>query len=152
MCTKDMSATVCSEYLCITGLVRIFLACAFFILPLTAAASELSCDVKENERIFSLSTEFGSFEFRVSTDFTRVTCLAVHVEQFQCGGITLTGDIQAQSRDIWPIVNNQFETDINLGIYRVIICGVFYNAYGTVCGTWKVHSTDTTCSGVWKYP
>ncbi|HHO75265.1 MAG TPA: hypothetical protein ENN05_02415 [Deltaproteobacteria bacterium] len=74
----------------------------------------------------------------------------MRLEGYRCGGITITGDIHAESRDVWPVVHNRFEIDTNLGIYQVVICGVVDDARREICGSWQIHSAGTICSGEWK--
>lgn len=105
-----------------------------------------------NDRLltWSAETEFGGFDITLSPDLTYITYLSVRLEQYRCGGLTVTGDINAESRDIWPIVDDMFEIDTNLGVYRIIICGVFDHACMHVHGTWQILFAGTTCSGDWK--
>jgi len=130
--------------------VLIMLSVMSFALSSHALAEPLS----GKERSFSwvADTEFGGFEITVNHDFTRVITLSLWLQQHLCGGITVSGDIQAESRNIWPIVHNRFRTDTNLGIYRIIICGVFDDAHTQSSGTWEIRSGETTCSGEWKCP
>jgi hypothetical protein len=128
-----------------------------FLIILTVVFSALSSPVsaeslsdKEGSVAWVVETEFGGFEITVSHDFTRVTTLSLWLEKHLCGGITVSGDIHAESRNIWPIVTNQFQTDTNLGIYRIIICGVFDDARSQLWGTWQIRSAGKTCTGEWK--
>ena len=95
-------------------------------------------------------TEFGGFDITLSPDLSHITYISLRLERYRCGGLTITGDINAESRDIWPIVDNTFEIDTNLGVYRIIICGVFDDAGMQVYGAWQIHFAGKTCSGDWQ--
>jgi hypothetical protein len=123
-----------------------------FMMPSSIASdnSGMNSSNKNMHSVWKAVTEFGGFDLEISPDFSRVMYLGLHLEKFECGGITITGDINAESRNIWPIVNNQFDINTNLGIYQIIICGVFDVSRKRLCGTWEIHSGGTTCSGMWE--
>lgn len=130
----------------------IFLDMCVFQVPL-CIASDNSPNTSPNmdtPSVWKADTEFGGFDLEISPDFSRVMYLSLHLEKFECGSITITGDINAESRNIWPILNNRFDINTNLGIYQIIICGVFDTSRKRLCGTWEIHSAGTTCSGMWE--
>ena len=139
------SLCVCGRY----GLPVLFVLTAVFS-ALSSLDSAESLPDRGSSDAWVVETEFGGFEITFSHDFTQVIKLSLWLEQHLCGGITVSGDIQAESRNIWPIVNNQFQTDTNLGIYRISICGVFDDARSQLCGTWQIRSAGKTCAGEWK--
>jgi len=123
----------------------------FMPVSLLSAAATVPADSSELSRV-SVSSEFGGFDLEISPNFRQITLFSVRLEEYRCGGITVTGQINAQGMDIWPVVNNQFNVDVSLGIYKIIISGVINSDRTGVCGTWVIEATGTTCSGTWEFP
>ena len=134
--------------------VTLILCMFIFTLESSAEFPDLENPSSGRDIITSLSinTEFGGFNLEISPDFSRISLISARLENFKCGGITVTGDITAQSIDFWPIVNNQFEADTNLGIYKISISGVFNSDRTKICGTWAIYAVGNTCSGTWESP
>jgi len=126
-------------------------ACFFFASSSLQGSAGFLSD-EERSVMWAVETEFGGFEIIVSPDLNRVIYLSLRLEDYQCGGITVSGDIHAESRNIWPIVNNQFEADTNLGIYQIIISGGFNGDRTKISGEWEIHAAGTACSGTWESP
>lgn len=133
----------------------ILILCVFMLTSMSSAASlepEVSSSNQDTISLLSVNTEFGGFDLEISQDFSHITFIAARLENYRCGGITVTGLIKAQSMDIWPIVNNQFDVDTSLGIYKIFISGVFNGDRTRICGTWEIYAAGTTCSGTWESP
>ncbi len=122
--------------------------CVFLCSVFTLGSAQ-SLPANDRSFVWKTETEFGGFDFTLGQDLTHISHLSVRLERYSCGGLTVTGDINVESRDIWPIVDDRFEIDTNLGVYRIIICGIFDNAHLHVHGTWEILFAGTTCSGNW---
>ena len=120
------------------------------LCSVSTLGSAQSLPANDRSVAWKTETEFGGFDFTLSPDLTHISHLSVRLEQYSCGGLTVTGDINSESRDIWPIVDDRFEIDTNLGVYRIIIYGVFDKARLHVHGTWQILFAGTTCSGNWR--
>ncbi len=130
-------------------------ACLFLSASLLSAAPvepEIPLPAGDDIFLVSVNAEFGGFDLEISPDFSHITRVCARLEDYRCGGITVTGQIKAQSMDLWPIVNNRFDVDISIGIYKIVISGVIDGDRTGVCGTWVIQAAGTTCCGTWKYP
>jgi hypothetical protein len=108
-------------------------------MPLEAAAAA-----------WSVRTEFGGFDISLDPGLTQIACLTVHLDGYSCGGVSVKGHIQADSRNMWPIAGNRFRACTSLGIYEIVITGTIDGDGKSACGTWSVGAAGTTCSGAWK--
>jgi len=134
----------------------VILTLCVFVFALELYAVSFDQDISSTSpgiiSVPDVSTDFGGFKLEMNPDFSRITCLCAQLEDYQCGGITVTGRITAQSRGLWPIINDQFEADINLGIYKLVISGVFNNDHTKIFGKWDIYAAGSMCSGTWESP
>lgn len=99
---------------------------------------------------WSVKTEFGGFDITLSPDAAQVSGLAVRLAGFSCGPVCVTGSMEAESRDMWPIENNCFHARTNIGIYDLVLTGTIDKTGKSACGTWSINAAGTICTGSWE--
>jgi len=99
---------------------------------------------------WSVRTEFGGFDFLPDPGFTQIAGLAVRFAGYTCGGVSVAGSIQADSRNMWPIEDNRFQARTNLGIYEIVLSGTIDRDGKSAHGTWSINAAGTICSGSWN--
>ena len=99
---------------------------------------------------WSVRTEFGGFDISFDPGLTQVACLTVRLDGYSCGGVSVKGHIQADSRNMWPIEDNRFRACTSLGIYEIVLTGTIGGDGKSAHGTWSIGAAGTTCSGAWK--
>jgi hypothetical protein len=101
---------------------------------------------------WNADTDFGRFSFTVDPDGTKVTTAVVHVQDFTCGGTTLSAEPQELSQ--WDITSGEFAGKVNLGetdeILDITFDGTYDGATKTFSDTWEEDAHGTHCSGEWQ--
>jgi hypothetical protein len=127
----------------------ILLAVVFLIsdaIPLTAQPSSTSAFAHSGE--WSAEVDFGEFTLAVNHETTGITQTVFNFSQFKCGGATISsGQVLVES--FWPIKDDQFTVDVNLGLYKIVIHGRIDEMSSHVTGDWEIRSIGAVCSGPW---
>ena len=127
------------------------LAVLMFVLNIGSPA--LAEEVKPGQQGIvnhSAKTVFGSFSFSLDPEKSEVSQLLIHMDSFTCGGITVSADVKADSKGLWPVKDNTFTIDSKLSFYRFIIKGFLSPDTNKVSGTWEIKTWGSVCSGEWE--
>jgi hypothetical protein len=139
-----------TEYLTTISFIKVLILSCVCSLAFESARAEDELSVQPAPAAWSVQTEFGGFDISPDPDFTQIAGLTVRLAGYSCGGTCVTGNIQADSRDMWPIENNRFQVRTSLGIYEIVLSGIIDKAGKSACGTWSIKAAGTVCSGSWK--
>ena len=102
---------------------------------------------------WSAKTDFGRLAFTVAPDGQNVTTVVVGIENYTCGGTTLTTEMQILNS--WSIDAGAFGDTIDLNpghIEDLAISGSYDAAAKKFSGTWEDDEYGTHCSGTWETP
>lgn len=101
---------------------------------------------------WNADTDFGHFSFTVDPDGTKVTTAVVEMSGYSCGGTTLSTETQNLSQ--WPISDNEFSGEVNLGSSDETLYLTFDGSYDaaskTFSGSWEEDTGGESCSGEWE--
>jgi hypothetical protein len=119
------------------------------ILP-TPSTSNVSTGSSPMSGDWNAETKFGRFAFTVDPNGEMVKTAVIKINNFTCGGTTLTTELQVLNP--WPISASEFsgsanlESGENLDIY---LDGSYDAASKTFAGTWEEDAHRTHCTGDW---
>ena len=95
------------------------------------------------------STDFGEFKLTVNPEATGISRIVFNFSDFKCGGAAISsGQVSVES--LWPITNDEFTVDVNLGLYKIVIRGRIVEAGSCAAGDWEINSIGAICKGTWK--
>ena len=99
---------------------------------------------------WNADTDFGSFAFTVAPDGTRVTTAVIKLQGFNCGGSTVSSQVQSLSS--WSIEGGGFSGDVSLESgeeFDISFDGAYDESSKTFSGTWEEDAYGTLCDGDW---
>ena len=103
-------------------------------------------------------TDFGRITFRVSPDGSALERLYIQMDNWTCGGVTLTTGIQAYTDPPARVTDSAFSMSVNLSSsasehYNGIeVSGQYDQAAHKFTGEWAQDSISATCTGTWETP
>jgi len=99
---------------------------------------------------WNVKAEFGRFAFTVDPEGRNVTTAVFAINNWTCGGTTLSTSLQSLSQ--WPISDGQFGGNVNLNgnFHTMTVIGNYDQTQKTFTGTWEEDAHGTVCSGEWK--
>lgn len=139
-----------TEYRIPVSIVKLIILSCMCTLAAASARAEDGLPAQAAVPAWSVRTEFGGFDISLDPGFSHVASLAVHLAGYSCGGVSVAGDIRADSRNAWPITDDRFQARTSLGIYEVVLSGTIDEARKSATGTWSIRAAGTACSGAWK--
>ena len=91
---------------------------------------------------WSAPTDFGKIAFTVAPDGSIVSVMAVQMNNWTCGGDTLTTSTQVSADPPWTVSNGQFSAHANLGSSStdpndLYVDGTYNKAANKFSGTWE---------------
>ncbi len=105
---------------------------------------------------WSALTVFGWISFTISPDGGTLVSVYVEMNNWTCGGVTLTTGILGYSDPPSSLEDGSFSTSVNLsseprGHYNEIgVSGEYDSAANLFKGEWQQDSINAICSGVWQ--
>lgn len=93
----------------------------------------------------------GEAVFHIARDGSHINSIDLRLSGWQCGGTTLSTNMEVRSPD-WTIDGNQFSATIDLNpphVEELTFEGSFDQANQTWSGTWDGDEYGTHCSGDW---
>jgi hypothetical protein len=135
----------------ILGVAQVILLAVVFLIPyaipLTAQALSTSASADSGE--WSAEVDFGEFNLTVNPEATGISRIVFNFSDFKCGGAAISsGQVSVES--FWPIKDDQFTVDVNLGVYKIVIHGRIEEAGSCAAGEWEINSIGAICKGAWK--
>ena len=100
---------------------------------------------------WNAEAQFGRFAFTVDPNGEMVKTAVITIDNFTCGGTTLT--TQTQALDSWIISGGEFSADVDLGESDETLYMTFAGSYDasskTFSGSWDEDANGTHCTGDW---
>lgn len=117
----------------------------------TCTITVTAAPVKAGE--WTATSDFGSFDFIVSSGSNYITKITYKFASWSCGGVTISGTIIISKSPGWPISNRSFEIENYLDPNRkmqLTIKGTFSDSGVQASGSWEAKIYGSTCSGSWQ--
>ncbi|MBI3175081.1 MAG: hypothetical protein HYZ25_15245 [Chloroflexi bacterium] len=103
-------------------------------------------------------TDFGKITFRIGPDGSTLDLLYVEMNNWTCGGVTLTTGIQTYTDPPTRVTDGAFSTYVNLSssasehYNEIEVSGQYDEAADKFTGEWVQDSISATCTGTWETP
>lgn len=143
-----MSARRYSNICCL--ILQVCIVAGICFCTVLSARADDPLKEKKTSKGWSIKTEFGRIGFCINPESTQVSDLMVNIEGYECGKICIKGDMQVSNRGMWPVVDNCFKAQTNLGIYKIVFSGMLDRNGEYASGVWEIHSLGDVCSGSWN--
>jgi hypothetical protein len=105
---------------------------------------------------WSALTDFGKIAFTISPDGGTLVSLYVDMNNWTCGGVTLTTGILAYTDPPSSVDDGSFSMLVNLSseagrhYNEIDVSGRYDSAANQFTGEWVQDSISATCSGTWQ--
>ncbi|MEW6406982.1 MAG: hypothetical protein AB1649_34830 [Chloroflexota bacterium] len=100
-------------------------------------------------------TDFEKIAFRITPDGTILESVYVEMNNWTCGGVTLTTGVESWGDPPSTVENGSFGMSVGLDdagdhYHDIFVSGHYDEASNKFTGTWDEQSFDTTCTGTWE--
>jgi hypothetical protein len=100
-------------------------------------------------------TDFGKITFRISPDGTILQSLYVEMNNWTCGGVTLTTGVNAFTDPPSTVEDGAFSMGVSLNnagdhYHDISVSGEYDQSANKFIGEWREESFDTICTGTWE--
>jgi len=105
---------------------------------------------------WSALTDFGRIAFRISPDGRTLVSVYVEMNDWTCGGVTVTTGILAYTDPLSSVDDGSFSMLVNLSsganehYNEIDVSGQYDEAANRFTGEWKQDSISAACSGTWQ--